>query len=156
MRCKILLAYTYKYIYNYICICQAIYRQMDIHGKRKQSSEGPENRIIDKVRQNEEYQKAKEEETKAYDLLMSDLTEEQKQRLDNFINSATWNTAIWERMAYQQGMKDFLSLLVSLLQQLQRELQRIIKDFSARLTVMIEHAMINSPTVSPMLVPLSR
>ncbi|MCI9220885.1 MAG: hypothetical protein HFH94_14285 [Lachnospiraceae bacterium] len=69
----------------------------------------------EKVHQNEEYQKAKEEETKAYDLLMSDLTEEQKQRLDNFIDSATWNTAIWERMAYQQGMIDFLSLLVSLL-----------------------------------------
>ncbi len=69
----------------------------------------------EKVHQNEEYQKAKEEETKAYDLLMSDLTEEQKRRLDNFIDSATWNTAIRERMAYQQGMIDFLSLLVSLL-----------------------------------------
>ena len=42
-----------------------------------------EDRIIDKVHQSEEYQKA-EEETKAYDLLMSDLTDEQKQRLDVF------------------------------------------------------------------------
>ncbi len=74
-----------------------------------------ENRIIDKVHQSEEYQKAKEEETKAYDLLMSDLTDEQKQRLDVFLDSATWNTAIWEKIAYQQGMKDFLSLLISLL-----------------------------------------
>ena len=45
-------------------------------------------------------------------LLTSDLTDEQKQRLDDYIDSATWSTAVRERMAYQQGMKDFLSLLM--------------------------------------------
>ncbi len=74
-----------------------------------------ENRIIDKVHQTEEYHKAKEEETKAYDLLISDLTPQQKQRLDKFLDNATWSTALWEKIAYQQGMKDFLSLLISLL-----------------------------------------
>lgn len=44
-----------------------------------------ENRIIDKVHQTEEYHKAKEEEAKAYDLLISDLTPQQKQRLDKFL-----------------------------------------------------------------------
>ena len=74
-----------------------------------------ENRIIDKVHQTEEYHKAKEEEAKAYDLLISDLTPQQKQRLDKFLDNATWSTALWEKIAYQQGMKDFLSLLISLL-----------------------------------------
>lgn len=74
-----------------------------------------ENRIIDKVHQTEEYHKAKEEETKAYDLLISDLTPRQKQRLDKFLDNATWSTALLEKIAYQQGMKDFLSLLISLL-----------------------------------------
>ena len=55
-----------------------------------------ENRIIDKVHQTEEYHKAKEEETKAYDLLISDLTPQQKQRLDKFLDNATWSTALWE------------------------------------------------------------
>ena len=39
-----------------------------------------EDRITDKVQRSEEYQRAKEEEQKAYDLLMSDLTDEQKKR----------------------------------------------------------------------------
>lgn len=73
-----------------------------------------ENRILDKVRQTEEYKRAKKEEGTAYDLLSSDLTEEQKQRLDDFIGSTIWSAAIWEKMAYQQGMKDFLELLRSL------------------------------------------
>ena len=47
-------------------------------------------------------------------LTWDDLTDEQKQRLDDFIGSTTWSGAVWEKMAYQQGMKDFLSLLISL------------------------------------------
>ena len=74
-----------------------------------------ENRIINKVHQTEEYHKTKEQEAKAYDLLISDLTPQQKQRLDDFIDNATWSTALWEKIAYQQGMEDFLSLLISLL-----------------------------------------
>lgn len=74
-----------------------------------------ENRITDKVYQSEEYKRAKEEEGKVYNTLISDLNEEQKQRLDDFIGSTTWSAAIWERMAYQQGMRDFLELLKSLL-----------------------------------------
>jgi hypothetical protein len=73
-----------------------------------------EGRITEKVHQNEEYNKAKEEETRTYDLLTKDLTEDQKQRLDDYIDSMTWSAAIWEKLAYQQGMKDFLSLLISL------------------------------------------
>lgn len=73
-----------------------------------------EDRIIEKVHQSEEYNEAKEDETRLYDLLTSDLTDEQKQRLDAYIDSATWSAVIQERMAYQQGMKDFLSLLISL------------------------------------------
>nr|WP_302111855.1 hypothetical protein [uncultured Acetatifactor sp.] len=61
-----------------------------------------------------QYNKAKEEETRTYDLLTKDLTEDQKQRLDDYIDSMTWSAAIWEKLAYQQGMKDFLSLLISL------------------------------------------
>ena len=67
-----------------------------------------EGRITEKVHQNEEYNKA------TYDLLTKDLTEDQKQRLDDYIDSMTWSAAIWEKLAYQQGMKDFLSLLISL------------------------------------------
>ncbi len=74
-----------------------------------------ENRITDKVYQSEEYKRAKEEEGKVYNTLISDLNEEQKQRLDDFIGSTTWSAAIWEKMAYQQGMRDFLELLKSLL-----------------------------------------
>lgn len=74
-----------------------------------------ENRIIDKAQQTGEYKRAKEEEQKAHDLLSSTLNEEQKQRFDEFISSTTWSTAIWEKIAYQQGMKDFLALLKSLL-----------------------------------------
>ena len=74
-----------------------------------------ENQITDKVYQSEEYKRAKEEEGKVYNTLISDLNEEQKQRLDDFIGSTTWSAAIWERMAYQQGMRDFLELLKSLL-----------------------------------------
>ena len=73
-----------------------------------------EDRIIEKIHQSEEYNKAKEEETRTYDLLTKDLTEDQKQRLDDYIDSMTWSAAIWEKLAYQQGMKDFLSLLISL------------------------------------------
>ena len=73
-----------------------------------------EDRIIEKIHQSGEYNKAKEEETRLYDLLTSDLTDEQKQRLDDYIDSVTWSAAIRERVAYQQGMKDFLSLLISL------------------------------------------
>ena len=61
-----------------------------------------------------QYNKAKEEETRLYDLLTSDLTDEQKQRLDDYIDSATWSAAIRERVAYQQGMKDLFALLKSL------------------------------------------
>ena len=74
-----------------------------------------ENQITDKVYQSEEYKRAKEEEGKVYNTLISDLNEEQKQRLDDFIGSTTWSAAIWEKMAYQQGMRDFLELLKSLL-----------------------------------------
>ena len=61
-----------------------------------------------------QYNNAKEDETRTYDLLTKDLTEDQKQRLDDYIDSMTWSAAIWEKLAYQQGMKDFLSLLISL------------------------------------------
>ena len=74
-----------------------------------------EDRIIDKVHQSEEYKRARDEEGKIYDILISDLTEQQKQRLDDFIECKTWSEAIWEKVAYQQGMRDFLKLLQSLL-----------------------------------------
>lgn len=73
-----------------------------------------ENRITDKVQQTDEYKRAKEEERKVYDLLNSNLNEEQKQLLDDFIDSTTCSAAIWEKMAYQQGMRDFLEMLKSL------------------------------------------
>ncbi len=74
-----------------------------------------EDRITDKVQRSEEYQRAKEEEQKAYGLLMSDLTDEQKKRLDDFIGSRTWSRVVWEKISYQQGMKDFLKFIKSLL-----------------------------------------
>lgn len=74
-----------------------------------------EDRITDKVHQSEEYKRARDEEGKIYDILISDLTEQQKQRLDDFIECKTWSEAIWEKVAYQQGMRDFLKLLQSLL-----------------------------------------
>ena len=73
-----------------------------------------ESRIINKMKQTEEYQQAKEEEGKVYDILINDLTEEQKQRLDDFIGSTTWSAAIREKLAYQQGMKDLMEFLKSL------------------------------------------
>lgn len=72
-----------------------------------------EDRIIDKVHQSEEYKRARDEEGKIYDILISDLTEQQKQRLDDFIESKTWSEAIWEKVAYQQGER--LSQIASVL-----------------------------------------
>nr|WP_304577382.1 hypothetical protein [uncultured Acetatifactor sp.] len=45
---------------------------------------------------------------------MSDLTDIQKKRVDAFIDAATWTATIGEKYAYQQGMKDLLSLLKAL------------------------------------------
>lgn len=45
-----------------------------------------------------------------YDILMSDLTDIQKKRVDAFIDAATWTATIGEKYAYQQGMKDLLSV----------------------------------------------
>lgn len=74
-----------------------------------------ETRISEGLKQNEKYREAKQEEDKLYDKLISDLTDEQKNRLDDFIDGTTYTIALWEKYAYQQGMKDLMSFLDSLL-----------------------------------------
>lgn len=71
-------------------------------------------RMSELLHQNEDYQEAKQDEDKMYDLLMSDLTDLQKKRADAFIDAVTWTATLGEKYAYQQGMKDFLSLLKNL------------------------------------------
>ncbi len=64
---------------------------------------------------NEEYQNAMQKEGELHDQLADGLNEEQKGHLENFI--AAWNerASIHETLSYQQGMKDIVSLLVSLI-----------------------------------------
>lgn len=73
-----------------------------------------EDRISEALNQNEEYQRAKQEEDRLYDVLINDLTDMQKQQFEDFIERTTWVAALWRKCAYQQGMKDFLSLLKEL------------------------------------------
>ena len=80
-----------------------------------------ENRISEGLQQSEKYRLAKEEEGKLYDKLISDLTDEQKNRLDDFIDGTTYTISLWETYAYQRGMKDLMSFLQSLLYQEQKK-----------------------------------
>ena len=73
-----------------------------------------EDRMSEILHQHKDYQEAKQDEDKLYDLLMGDLTDVQKMRVDAFIDAATWTATLGEKYAYQQGMKDFLSLLKAL------------------------------------------
>jgi hypothetical protein len=73
-----------------------------------------EDRMSEILHQHKDYQEAKQDEDKLYDLLMGDLTDVQKKRVDAFIDAATWTATLGEKYAYQQGMKDFLSLLKAL------------------------------------------
>lgn len=73
-----------------------------------------EGRINEALHQSNKYKEAKREEEKLYEQLISDLNDEQKKRLDEFICSTTQAAAIWEKFSYQQGMKDLFSLFKSL------------------------------------------
>ena len=68
-----------------------------------------------------------------YDILMSDLTDIQKKRVDAFIDAATWTATIGEKYAYQQGMKDLLSLLKALSENERQTKERV--DFYENMSI---------------------
>jgi len=72
-------------------------------------------RMPDVAGRSEEYQEAHREEGRLHDRLADDLTDAQNEKLEDFISGANEKGAIYEKLCYQQGMKDILSLLVSLL-----------------------------------------
>lgn len=73
-----------------------------------------EDRISEALEENEEYQRAKSEEDRLFDMLVNDLTAEQKKGLDDLYEATTWTATLWGKCAYQQGMKDFLALMKDL------------------------------------------
>lgn len=62
----------------------------------------------------EEYQAAKIHELVAHDKLKETLTDQQKEMLDNFTTAAGETGANFERIVYQQGMKDLYALFTAL------------------------------------------
>ena len=63
---------------------------------------------------NEEYKESARKEEVLFEQLSAKLTEEQARELNQFTSAANATSAITERLAYIQGMKDMLALLKSL------------------------------------------
>ncbi len=73
-----------------------------------------ESRFSEIMRQDGEYQLATKKEGELYEEVMNSLTDEQKCRFNNFVDSTIYTAGIWERRYYQQGMKDLFALFRAL------------------------------------------
>lgn len=62
----------------------------------------------------EEYQAAKIHELVAHDKLKETLSDQQKELLENFTTATSETDANFERIVYQQGMKDLYALFTAL------------------------------------------
>lgn len=113
MKCKVLLAYTYKCIYAEICNYTIIYERINDNGQRilemviQCLTESRINRIMSF---DEKYQASNLREKVAYD--KETLTEQQKELFDNFTIAAGETGANAEHIIYQQGMRDLYALLM--------------------------------------------
>lgn len=73
-----------------------------------------ENRLSSALSCDEEYQAAKIHECVAHDKLKETLSDQQKELLKNFTTAASETGANFERIIYQQGMKDLYALFTAL------------------------------------------
>ena len=71
-------------------------------------------RLGELYRQDEIYQKRIEEENLIYEKLRDELSDEQKEQLENYFIATTETDARKETLIYIQGMKDMLMLLKAL------------------------------------------
>lgn len=71
-------------------------------------------RLHDIVHADQEYTQAEQKETERYEHFLESLTECQREEFENFLVAVNESAFISEKLSYQQGMKDLLSLLRSL------------------------------------------
>ena len=60
---------------------------------------------------NEEYRQAIHRERELFAQFREELTEEQRQKLDECMASASFSSEICEKLAYRQAMRDLVSIL---------------------------------------------
>lgn len=67
------------------------------------------------VQNNEEYRQAEQETDKMICILEGMLSQEQQKDLDGYLSAENRRAAVYTEISYRQGMKDILTLLVSLI-----------------------------------------
>jgi hypothetical protein len=71
-------------------------------------------RLEDIVRENQEYQQALKEERAIYEKFRKLLNQEQKDLLEEFLAASSESACVYDRLSYQQGMRDLFALFQSL------------------------------------------
>lgn len=117
MKCKILLAYTYKCIYTEICIYKKIREENNM--KEQDFMEQLLNpfvtdRLAEVYANDSEYQNLIKEEDLIYQKLSDELPDEQADELERYFEAVSSTSSRKETLTYVQGMKDLLTLLKSL------------------------------------------
>lgn len=72
-------------------------------------------RLDSKVQNNKEYRQAEQETDKMICILEGMLSQEQQKALDDYLSAENRRAAVYMEISYRQGMKDILTLLVSLI-----------------------------------------
>lgn len=67
------------------------------------------------VRGAEEYRQAEQETNRAINILEGMLDEEQQKTLDCYLSAENNRASVYSKISYRQGMKDVLTLLISLI-----------------------------------------
>lgn len=67
------------------------------------------------VQNNEKYRQAEQETDKTICVLEGMLSQEQQKALDDYLSAENHRAAVYAEISYKQGMKDILTLLVSLI-----------------------------------------
>lgn len=67
------------------------------------------------VQNNEEYRWAEQETNKTICVLKGILNQEQQKALDDYLSAENHRASVYTEISYRQGMKDILTLLVSLI-----------------------------------------
>lgn len=67
------------------------------------------------VQNNEEYRQAEQETDKTICVLEGLLSQEQQKALDDYLAAENHRSSVYTEISYKQGMKDILTLLVSLI-----------------------------------------
>lgn len=71
-------------------------------------------RLDEIVRGVEEYRQAEQEADKTIDILEGMLVQGQQRVLDIYLSAENHRASVYSKISYRQGMKDILTLLVSL------------------------------------------